>query len=116
MTNFTGRNFILTLNEVTLEFYTDIKEYLTNLSQFQYFLCCEHIGQENKHYHVFVQYKNTKKLSLRRLHGAHLEKCFGSAQQNINYVKADDKKHRELGIQGILIDEEGEPLFRGRLF
>lgn len=108
-----GKNFILTLNETTLEFYTDIKEYLTNLASFQYFLCCEHLGQDNKHYHVYVQYNNTKRLSLARLHGAHVEKCFGSAQRNIEYVRAEDDKHRAEGVTGVLIEEEGTPRLKG---
>lgn len=116
MSYFTGKNFILTLNEVTLEFYTDIKEYLTNLKNFEYFLCCEHIGQDNKHYHVFVQYNNTKRLSTKKLHGAHIEKCFGSAQQNIAYVKAEDEKHQSSGITSILIDEKGTPRLKGGNF
>ena len=108
-----GKNFILTVNEATLEFYTDIKEYLTNLASFQYFLCCEHIGQDNKHYHIYVQYSNTKRLSIARLHGAHIEKCYGSAQQNINYVRAEDEKHRGEGVTSVLIDEMGEPKLKG---
>lgn len=114
--SFVGRNFILTINLASIEFYDEIKHYLTNLSQFQYFLCCEHVGQENRHFHIFVQYKNTKKLSVAKLHGAHIEKCFGSAKQNIDYVKANDKKHIELKVKSILIDEEGEPLFKGGNF
>lgn len=106
-------NFILTLNETTLEFYQDIFNYLTGLSQFQYILVTEHIGQENKHYHIFVQYKRTKRLSMANLHGAHLEKSFGSAQKNIEYLKCEDKKHRDAGITYILIDEKGEPLLKG---
>ena len=108
-----GRNFILTLNEATLEYYADIKEYLTSLAQFQYYLCCEHIGQENKHYHVFVQYNNTKKLTLARLYGAHIEVCRGSAQRNMAYVRAEDEKHVMEGVTAELIDEEGTPRLRG---
>lgn len=114
--NFSGRNFLLTLNLTTLEFYRDIIDYLKGLSQFQYLLCCEHIGQENKHYHVYVQYNNTKRLNTKKLHGAHIEKCFGSAQQNIDYCKCLDKKHKEAGIISLLIEEYGEPKFKGGNF
>eukprot|EP00833_Pecoramyces_ruminatium_P013866 jgi/Orpsp1_1/1187898/evm.model.d7180000061014.1 len=95
-----GRNFILTLNASVLEFYADIKEYLLSLSQFQYFLCCEHIGDPvmNNHYHIYVQYNNTKKLTLSRLYSAHIDVCYGSAQANIAYVRAEDEKHRAAGI------------------
>ena len=49
----------------------------------KYYLCCEHIGQENKHYHIYVQYDNPKKLAFKKLHGCHVEKSYGSAQQNM---------------------------------
>lgn len=108
-----GRNFILTLNESVLEFYQDIKEYLMNLAQFQYFLCCEHIGQDNKHYHIYVQYRNCKRLAMSKLHGAHIEVCYGSAQQNCAYVRAEDEKHKKAGVTAELIDEEGDVLLKG---
>lgn len=108
-----GTTFLLTLNLATLEYYKDILEYVTGLAHFQYLLCTEHIGQENKHYHMFIQYNQPKYLSIPRLHGAHIEKCFGSAQQNIAYCKCEDKKHQELGITYVLIDEIGEPKLKG---
>ena len=76
-------------------------------------LVVEHIGQENKHYHAYVQYDKPKRLSLAKLHGAHVEKAYGSAQQNIDYCKCEDAKHKEKGITYILIDEEGEPKLKG---
>ncbi|OUM64034.1 hypothetical protein PIROE2DRAFT_60941 [Piromyces sp. E2] len=60
-----------------------------------------------KHVHIYVQYENTKRISIPRIHGAHIEKCFGSAQKNIAYVKAEDQKHKDEGITSILWDEEG---------
>lgn len=112
----TSRNFILTLNEATLEFYTDIKQYLIQKQSFQYFLCCEHFGQPNKHYHIFVQFKNPAYLSPRKLHGAHFEKSYGSAQQNIAYLRCEDEKHKKDGIVSVLIEEIGEPLLKGGNF
>lgn len=111
--NFKGRNFLITINEKSLEFYADILEYLKNLASFQYLICCEHIGQDNKHYHLYVQYNNTKRLAVSKLYGAHIDKCYGSAQQNISYVKAEDQKHKDLGVTAVLIDEEGEPKLKG---
>ena len=108
-----NKTFILTLNEAVLEFYTDIKEYLMNLTQFQYFLCTEHIGSSNKHYHVFVQYNQSKYLSYSRLHGAHVEKCYGSAQQNIDYLWARDEKHKYEDVTAALIEEFGEVKLKG---
>jgi hypothetical protein len=37
----------------------------------------------------------------------------GSAQQNIRYVKAEDEKHRRLGITSVLINEVGRPKYKG---
>ncbi|ORX53747.1 hypothetical protein BCR36DRAFT_396454 [Piromyces finnis] len=73
----------------------------------------EHVGQAQKHYHVFVQYTNCKRLSTRKLHGAHFEKYYGSAQQNIAYCKAEDQKHKDEGVTALLIEEHGEPLTKG---
>lgn len=108
-----SRNFILTVNEKSIKDYDDIKDYLTNLKAMNYYLCAEHIGQDNKHYHIFVQYDNSKKLSFKKLHGCHVEKCYGSAQQNIKYVLAKDDKHLRLHITSKLIDEIGEPKLKG---
>lgn len=108
-----NKNFLLTINEAALEFYEDIKEYVTSRNGFEYMLCCEHVGQENKHYHMFIQYNKTTYLSYYKLHGAHLDKCLGSAQQNIKYCKAEDDKHIRLGIHAIMIDEIGTPRLKG---
>lgn len=108
-----GKNFIFTLNEASLEFYQDIFDYLNNLRGRNYILVTEHIGQENKHYHIYVQYENAKRLSIARLHGAHAEKALGSAQRCIDYLHARDEKHRQQGVTAILIDEQGEPRLKG---
>lgn len=112
----TGRNFILTLNPATLEFYRDVINYLKSLKGLSYLLVTEHLGQEQKHYHVFVQYTNSKRLSVKKLHGAHFEVCYGSAQQNIAYCKAEDDKHKNAGVTAVIIEEEGEPLTKGGNF
>jgi len=108
-----SRNFILTLNAATLEFYADVIQYLKSLCGLNYLLVTEHLGQENKHYHVYVQYERSKKLSIKKLHGAHIEKCFGSAKANIQYLKAEDEKHKQLGVTAVIIEEEGRPVMKG---
>ncbi|KAL6635664.1 hypothetical protein LY90DRAFT_507980 [Neocallimastix californiae] len=113
MVNTEGRNtgtaFILTINEASLEFYEDIKQYFLKLSEFAYMLVTEHVGSSNKHYHMFVQYNQSKYIARRKLHGAHIEKCYGSAQQNIDYCWARDEKHKDEGVEAILVDEIGQP-------
>lgn len=48
-----------------------------------------------------------------KLHGAHIEKCFGSAQSNIKYCLAEDDKHIEEGVRAVKIDEQGKPNLKG---
>lgn len=108
-----GRNFIMTINEKTIPETQKIINYLEGLKGFVYILVCEHIGQKNKHYHLYVQFETVKRLSFKKLLGAHIDKCFGSAQQNISYVKAEDEKHTKLGITSKLIYENGEPKTKG---
>lgn len=83
------------------------------LKGMRYILVTEHYGQENKHYHCFVQYETSKRLSIEKLCGAHVEKCYGSAQSNIDYCRALDKKHKKLGVTAKDIFESGEPKFHG---
>lgn len=108
-----GRNFILTINEKTIPKTENIIKYLEGLKGFIYMIVCEHIGQENKHYHLYCQFEDNKRLSFKKLLGAHVEQCFGSAQQNISYVKAEDDKHKALKITSKLIYEKGTPKTKG---
>ena len=103
-----ARNFILTVNEISICYIDNIIDYLKHYKAFQYIIVCEHIGQENKHYHIFIQYNQVVNLSSEYLYGCHLEKSFGTPQQNYNYVKAIDDKHTKLGITSKLIYEDGQ--------
>lgn len=108
-----ARNFILTINEKVMPHLGDILTYVENLKAFQYVLVTEHFGQENKHYHMYVQFNQNTPLSVKKLHGAHIEPSFGSAQQNIAYLKCEDEKHKKLGITYQQIYEKGEAKFNG---
>lgn len=103
-----NRNYILTVNEKSLEHYEDIKTYITGLKSNTYYLCCEHIGQENKHYHIYAQFKTPIALSLKKLFGAHVEASIGTPQDNIKYLRCQDDKHMSLNIKSVQIDEIGE--------
>lgn len=113
MSKYNKKCFHLSINEKSLEKYDKILSYLTGLQGLIYILVTEHIGQENKHYHVYVQYENTKKLSIKKLYGSHVEKCYANARDNIKYLKCEDKKHKKLGVTYKLIYEQGEPRFNG---
>lgn len=113
----TAKNFILTLNPLALEYYADIIAYLKSLCGLKYILVCEHHGEgQLQHYHIYIQYENSKKLSVRKLHGAHIEVSYGSAQANIAYCKAEDEKHKRDGTTATVILEEGRPVLKGGNF
>lgn len=58
--------------------------------------------------------KSMPKLSIRKLHGAHVRpKTFGSTQNLKDYLDCKDDKHKEEGVTAILIDEQGEFLKQG---
>lgn len=107
--------FHLVINPAALEYYADIKEYVMGLKNFQYLFCCEHVGQSEKHYHMLLQLsKPLRKLSVDRLHGAHIKpKMFGSTAALKAYIACEDEKHKKAGVTAILIDEEGEMRHQG---
>lgn len=107
--------FHLILNPKSIEYYKDILNYITGLKSFQYLRCCEHVGQSEQHYHMFVQFTvPINKLSVKKLHGAHIiprddnKYPYGSNQAILNYVNAEDEEHKKENVTAILIDEIGE--------
>lgn len=106
-------SFIFTINEKSLEKWKEIVNYLKRRAGCNYILVTEHIGQNNKHYHCFVQYSHSIRLSMEMLHNAHIDKCYGSAQKNIEYCRALDEKHKNLGVTAVEIYEYGKPVFKG---
>lgn len=104
-----GRNFQLTLNEP--EKWNDLRLYITGFKGMQYIIACKEIAPStgHEHIHCYVQYKDNTKLVISKLQGAHVEKCKGSAQQNIAYIKGEDKEE-----PGEIIFEDGTPLKKGR--
>lgn len=99
-----SRNFQITINQI--DKYNDILSYLTNLKSLQYLISCKELAPstEHEHIHIYIHFNKSIKLSIKKLLGAHLEKCFGSIQQNINYIKKD----------GNILDEIGEPPHQGK--
>ena len=69
----------------------------------------EHLGQDEKHYHIFYQLNQSMpRLSTKKLHGAHIKpKMFGSTQKIIDYIDCKDDKHISEGVTAVLIDEFG---------
>lgn len=82
-----------------------------------YILCGSHIGSsQGLHYHLFVQYpkKTTRTIGKRTTFGAHAAVCYGSAQENVAYIRCQDAKHIEEGVTyGGDYLEEGVMRLRG---
>ena len=106
-----AKNIILTINQKSLEFENEIYNYM-KLKNANYILICSH-DKPQYHHHMYVQFPDYRIISSDKLHGSHVEKCFGSAQQNIRYLKGEDEKHRELNIKCVKIIEDGEVRNRG---
>lgn len=98
-------SFLITLNQV--ENFDELKKYLKSLHSFQYAIA----GKEKApttghlHIHIFIQFSQGIRLSLNKLLGAHVDKCFGSTDQNVAYVKKG----------GDIIWEEGDLRNKGFL-
>ena len=92
-----SKAFLLTLNE-----YEKTHEVLCYLRRLNpgYLLAAKEEAPSTGHVHshIYVQFPNARRLSLAKLLGAHVDKCYGSPQQNEAYVKKE----------GEIITEEGE--------
>lgn len=92
-----SKSFLLTLNE-----YGKLDELLRYLRKLKpgYLLCSREKAPTTGHIHahIYCQFFNSRRLSLKKTCGANIQKCYGSPQQNVNYVKKE----------GDIICEEGE--------
>ena len=93
-----AKGFQITVNEI--DTLSDVLSYLRGLSP-NYLVAARESAPTtgHKHAHIYVQFPNARRLSLKKLCGAHVEKCLGSPEQNIKYVKKD----------GDIVCEEGAP-------
>lgn len=82
-----SRNFLITLNQV--EKWNELYEYLTSLGLLNYIVACKENAPStgHEHIHCYVQFRNSFRLSVKKLCGAHVDICKGSAKQNVEYVK-----------------------------
>lgn len=110
-TKWKGRNFLLTLNEI--DFFSELRDYIQHFNTFQFGIACleKAPGTGHKHIHIFCQFNNAITIKKDKIYGAHIDKCKGSAQQNINYIRKVDEPDK----RGEIIWEEGTPLYKGRL-
>lgn len=127
----TARNFQITLNQI--DKYNDIKDYLTNLKTFYYLISCKETAPTtgHEHIHIYTHFNKPIKLSIKKLKGAHLEKCKGTPHQNIlyiiknlnkdiieskfkEYLEEYNKIKKENNEQSTLLDELGERPHQGK--
>lgn len=96
--NTKARAFQLTLNEV--EKYPVLYKYLSGLKTISYLIACKENAPTtgHEHIHVYCQFKNAIKLSIKKCCGAHIEKCRGTPQQNVDYIRKN----------GDIINEDGK--------
>ena len=96
---FAGSRFQITINNDPTTIFPEIRDYLEKFGSFQYIIACIEKAPTtgHEHMHIFVQYTRTVKLFVRFLKGAHVEKCFGSTPQNIDYIKKDGNVYYEKG-------------------
>lgn len=94
----TARHFQITLNDVNK--FDSLKSYLIKSKMLNYIIASKEIAPTtgHEHIHIYVQYTSPKKISFKKLEGAHIEKCRGTPQQNYDYIVKD----------GDIIFEQGE--------
>ena len=97
-TSKSAKNFQITVNkEDTIQ---DVLAYIRGLKP-NYMIACKERAPTTGHinFHIYIQFPNSRRLSLQKLKGSHVEKTLGSPKQNIAYIKKD----------GDIICEEGSP-------
>lgn len=92
------------LTTFNLDEVAEIKKYLKTIKHYQASCAVEEICPETKkkHVHIYVQYSRSVRLSLKKIKGAHIEKTYGSAQENLKYIKKNLEK------DSVLLWEEGQ--------
>lgn len=104
-----AKAYLLTLNEI--EKYEKIHKYLLGLKMLNYYIATKEIAPTtgHEHIHIYCQFNNSIRLSLKKLLGAHIDPCRGSPQQNLEYIY----KTKEPEKRGIIFDEWGELRTKG---
>ena len=100
-----ARNWFLTINKAVMEHYEDIKEYLVEELNSNYFLSViEENKKENLHMHIYVQYPRCVRVSYRKCYGAFVDVCREGPEANYNYLT---KMYRLYKLDTI-VDEIGK--------
>ena len=83
------RAYQLTLNEV--QRFESLKANLLAYKNINYILAGKETAPttEHEHIHIYVQFSKPSTIAIKKLCGAHIEKCFGSPEQNIAYIRKE---------------------------
>lgn len=108
-----SRSFLLTLNQP--ERFEELKNYLLSLSGLKYAIAGKERAPttDHEHIHIYVNYSYQKRLCIEKLEGSHVDKCYGTPQQNYKYVSKGGEIIWETGtlpIKGFLSIKEVEKM------
>ena len=108
-----ARTFMLTVQNSLLPELDEIYEYCRNLAGFNYGLICSHNKGHNvdtlPHCHIVLQYTMPKRLSIKKLKGAHIDNLkYGSIQKMAKYAKGETGHDDIQGFEAKVIHEEGK--------
>ena len=88
-----AKAFLITCNDESM--FNDVIAYVRSLSPNYMIACRENAPTTGHvHMHLYIQFVNARRLSFKKLCGAHLDVCRGSCQQNIG----------ELGLIGGVVE------------
>lgn len=109
MTSWKGRNFIFTLNQP--ELWENLRDYATGLKGWIYGIATLEKAPTtgHKHIHFYCQYNKVVEIYKKKIPEVRVDKCRGSAQQNIDYIR----KTKEPEKAGEIIFEKGTPKHKG---
>lgn len=84
-----AKNWQITLNQV--DKWEDLKAYLMSRKMLNYAVACHEIAPStgHEHIHCYCQFSSCAILAKSKTQGAHIEKCKGTPQQNVEYIKKD---------------------------
>lgn len=84
-----ARHYQLTINDIST--YEDVSRYLLDSKMINYYIACKEIAPTtgHEHIHIYCQFTSPKRLSIKKLLGAHVEICRGSPQENYDYIVKD---------------------------
>lgn len=99
-----SRNYQLTLNEV--QRFEPLKKYLLSFKNMGYIIACKEEAPltGHEHIHIYVQFTKPQRLSIKKTEGAHIEKCKGTPEQNVEYIKKGGNIILEEGVLRTNVD------------